>query len=93
MNIFFSKMIKAGERRREFNFRKLPGEDMRFHVDVTDDRGSRVIFQMYKNEEGRWCANTQNLPVWIDNPEEMLGSVIEEEYRSILASINAQERR
>ena len=40
-NIHFTRLIKAAGRLREFNFRKLP--DHLFHVDVSDERGNRII--------------------------------------------------
>lgn len=84
MNIYFSKIIKAGERQREFNFRKLPGdENSGYHVDVTDDRGNRVIFSMYRTAEGQWKTTAQKLPLWIHNCEDILGNVIEEELKSL----------
>jgi hypothetical protein len=44
----FSKLLKAGGRLREFNFRKLTDkpEEGWFHVDVADERGDRIIFQL-----------------------------------------------
>jgi hypothetical protein len=86
MNIYFSKIIKAGERQREFNFRKLPGEESSgYHVDVTDDRGNRLIFSMYRNVDGHWKTTAQKLPLWIHNSEEILGSAIEEELKALQA--------
>jgi hypothetical protein len=79
MSIFFSKVIKAGERQREFNFRRMTdGSDLKFHVDVPDDKGNRIIFQMLKNEEGRWEASTPFLPAWIVEAEQILHDAIQE---------------
>jgi hypothetical protein len=79
MSIFFSKVIKAGERQREFNFRRMAdGSDLKFHVDVPDDKGNRIIFQMLKNEEGRWEASTPFLPAWIQGAEQILNEAIQE---------------
>lgn len=83
MNIYFSKVIKVGDKQREFNFRKLPGNtQINYHVDVTDDKGIRLIFSMYKDASGRWHTAAQTLPIWIHNAEEILGNVIEEESKS-----------
>ena len=80
MSIFFSKVIKAGERQREFNFRKMSdGSDLKYHVDVPDDKGNRIIFQMLKNEEGRWEASTPFLPAWIQGAEQILNDAIMEQ--------------
>lgn len=79
MNIFFSKVIKAGEKQREFNFRQVPSaEQASYTVDVPDDKGNRVIFNMFRNEEGQWKTSAQSLPVWIHNAEMALSQAIEE---------------
>lgn len=78
MNIYFSKLIKAGERLREFNFRQLSQHDnSSYHVDVNDDKGNRIIFSMYRNAEGKWKTSAQKLPLWIHNAELILGDAIE----------------
>lgn len=78
MNIYFSKVIKAGERQREFNFRRLSNaDDASYHVDVNDDKGNRIIFSMYRDAEGKWKTSAQKLPIWIHNAELVLGEVIE----------------
>ena len=66
MSTYFSKVIKAGERQREFNFRQTSNNDeTRYSVDVPDDKGNRVMFSMYKNAEGMWKTSAQLLPLWI----------------------------
>jgi hypothetical protein len=80
MSTYFSKVIKAGERQREFNFRQLSsGADIKYHVDVPDDKGNRIIFQMYKDVEGRWKTSASVLPLWIHNAEDILNDVIAEQ--------------
>ncbi|MGZ3837857.1 MAG: hypothetical protein ACXVMS_07370 [Flavisolibacter sp.] len=80
MSTYFSKVIKAGERQREFNFRQLSsGADLKYHVDVPDDKGNRIVFQMYKDVEGRWKTSASLLPLWIHNAEELLSDVIAEQ--------------
>lgn len=80
MAIFFSKVIKAGERQREFNFRKLSqSTDPDFHVDVPDDKGNRIKFTMSCNEEGRWTPTTPSLPAWIQHVEDHLNQAILEQ--------------
>ncbi|HEX2609192.1 MAG TPA: hypothetical protein VHK91_17545 [Flavisolibacter sp.] len=77
MSTYFSKVIKAGERQREFNFRQLTaGSEIKYHVDVPDDKGNRIIFQMYKDVEGRWKTSAQVLPLWIHNAETVLSEAI-----------------
>ena len=78
MNIYFSKVIKAGERQREFNFRRLSNaDDSSYHVDVNDDKGNRIIFSMYRDAEAKWKTSAQKLPLWIHNAEVLLGEAIE----------------
>jgi len=78
MNIYFSQVIKAGERQREFNFRRLSSaDDASYYVDVNDDKGNRIIFSMYRDAEGKWKTSAQKLPIWIHNAELVLGEVIE----------------
>lgn len=79
-NVYFSKIIKVGDRLREFNFRKLPGAVNSFHVDVTDDRGQRIIFTMFKDEENSWKIASQNLPLWVNYAEGSLAEIINENY-------------
>ena len=79
MSIYFSKIIKTGERQREFNFRRLSSAaDASYTVDVPDDRGNRIVFSMYQNAEGTWKTAAQNLPIWIHNAETVLADAIAE---------------
>jgi hypothetical protein len=77
-NIQFTKLIKAPTHLKEFNFRKLPGETEKFHVDVNDDRGNRIMFNM-KSEGGNWRIIEENVPKWVTEAEAKLQSAIEEE--------------
>ncbi len=64
---------------REFNFRKPNGrEEALCTVDVSDDRGHRIIFNM-KKEDGRWKIVPQTLPNWVVQFEDKLNELIEEE--------------
>jgi hypothetical protein len=79
MSTYFSKVIKAGERQREFNFRQTSANDeSRYSVDVPDDKGNRVMFSMYKNADGHWKTAAQLLPMWIHDAENSLADAIEE---------------
>jgi hypothetical protein len=79
MSSYFSKVIKAGERQREFNFKLTSvNDENRYSVDVPDDKGNRVLFSMYKNADGAWKTSAQLLPLWIHNAEESLAEAIEE---------------
>ncbi|MHA4807194.1 hypothetical protein ACX0G9_03770 [Flavitalea flava] len=78
-NIQFSKLVKADGRQREFNFRKSNGlREGLFTVDVSDDRGNRIIYSMQK-EDGIWKIVKQNLPPWIWENEATFHTLIEEE--------------
>lgn len=78
-NIQFTKLVKVDGRLREFNFRKLggPNEGI-FTVDVSDDRGNRILFRM-KKEEGTWKILPQPLPNWVMEKEPVFHDLIEEE--------------
>ena len=79
MSIYFSKVIKAGDRQREFNFTQMPGSvGVGYSVDVPDDRGERVYFQLVPNGEGRWVTPMEGLPNWVYISTEALSSAIEE---------------
>lgn len=77
--IQFSYQFKAGDRQREFNFRKLntPSEE-KFNVNVSDERGNRIVFSMEKKETG-WKIITSSLPQWITDSEANLHKLIEDE--------------
>ena len=79
MKPYFTKVVKAGDRLREFNFRKFstPGDLM--HVDVSDERGSRHIFKMQRSEADKWRIDDKNLPVWIYEAEDKLNEAIQTE--------------
>jgi hypothetical protein len=81
-NIQFTKLIKADGRLREFNFRKVNGlREELFTVDVSDDRGNRIMFKMHK-EGGDWFIRSeQPLPDWVENSTAKFNESIEEELR------------
>lgn len=79
MSTYFSKLIKAGDRLREFNFRLASiNDNNRYTVDVPDDKGNRVLFSMYRNADGEWKIAAQLMPMWIHNAEIDLANAIEE---------------
>lgn len=84
MSTYFSKVIKAGERLREFNFRQLmsPADNL-YHIDVSDDRGNRVIFKMHKEDDGQWKFVTQPLPEWVSSIEGPLSDAIKEQLQQL----------
>ena len=80
-NIQFTKLVKADGRLREFNFRKTNGmQGELFTVDVSDDRGNRIMFRMQKTD-GSWKIMDQQLPAWIIENEPGFHELIEEEMR------------
>lgn len=81
-NIQFTRLIKAEGRLREFNFRKQNGPNGElFTVDVSDDRGNRIIFHMHK-EDNSWKIVETQLPEWIWKNEAKLHELIEEELKN-----------
>jgi hypothetical protein len=82
-NIHFTKLVKVNGRLKEFNFRKLggPNEGL-FTVDVSDDRGNRLLFRMQKEQEN-WKILPQQLPTWVMDKENTFHDLIEEELRSL----------
>ncbi|MEP6844844.1 MAG: hypothetical protein ABI861_02535 [Panacibacter sp.] len=85
-NVHFTKLVKINGRSvKEFNFRKMNnGNDdtYSFSVDVSDDRGNRIMFQMRK-EDNVWHIVEELLPVWITEQETKLNELIEEEMKSL----------
>jgi hypothetical protein len=81
--VHFTRLIKAGGRLREFNFRKLNGLDQEtFTVDTVDDRGNRILFRMQKKDNSHWAIIPQILPRWIEENEGKLDESIENELQS-----------
>jgi hypothetical protein len=79
-NLHFTRLIKAKDKLREFNFRRLPAQNgTLFHVDVNDDRGNRLMFKMQKEGTGPWRILNDILPPWIFESEEKLGLAIEDQ--------------
>ena len=76
--VHFTRLIKAGGRLREFNFRKVTveGEEI-FNADTVDDRGNRILLRMQK-KDGKWILSPlQILPQWITENEDKFNSEIE----------------
>ncbi|MBC7904554.1 MAG: hypothetical protein H7Y27_14105 [Gemmatimonadaceae bacterium] len=81
-NIQFTRLVKADGRLREFNFRKINGiQGSLFTVDVSDDRGNRILFRMQK-EDANWKIIQQPLPEWIWKNEANFHELIEEELKN-----------
>ena len=78
--VHFTRIIKAGGRLREFNFRKIRGlEHETFTVDTVDDRGNRLLLRMEKNNDNHWAIVQQALPRWIPESEDKMNEAIEDE--------------
>jgi hypothetical protein len=78
MKPYFTKLVKAGNLLREFNFRKFPEPANLIHVDVSDERGSRHIFKMQRSDK-EWKIDDKDLPGWIYEAEEKLSQAIQNE--------------
>ncbi|MFT3675554.1 MAG: hypothetical protein QM781_06620 [Chitinophagaceae bacterium] len=82
--VHFTRLIKAGGRLREFNFRKLRQlEEDIFSVDTVDDRGNRIIFYMHKRNTTHWTIIPQPLAAWITDNEVKLSEEIEAELQQV----------
>ena len=78
-NVHFTKLVKIADRLREFNFRRVPdATEQLFHVDVSDDRGNRIVFRIRKNQT-HWQIVEQSLPQWVYSTEKIISEVITEE--------------
>ncbi len=78
--VHFTRLIKAGGRLREFNFRKLRQlEEEIFSVDTVDDRGNRILFYMRKDGNSNWSITPQPLPTWVTENETKLREQIDDE--------------
>ena len=81
-NIQFSKLVKCDGRLREFNFRKVNGlNDELFTVDVSDDRGNRIMFKMHKEPSGWALQPGMPVPEWVRVAAPQFNDLIEEELR------------
>ncbi len=79
-NIQFTKLIKVDGRLKEFNFRKPNSkQEGLFTVDVIDERGARIIFNMEKTANA-WKITNTALPVWVIENENAFNEIIEEEF-------------
>ena len=55
-------------------------------MDVTDDRGQRIMFTMYPDAEHTWHISTSEVPQWIHYAQNILGQLIENEVSSTEAN-------
>ena len=79
-NIQFTRLIKAPVQQREFNFRRIPNKAVdTFHVDVSDEKMNRIMFQVQKDTSGHWRIIDATLPIWISNVEAKLDEILETE--------------
>ena len=78
-NVHFTRLVKIADRLREFNFRRVPdATEQLFHVDVSDDRGNRIVFRLRK-QDNRWQIMEQSMPQWVFTTEKTLSDLITEE--------------
>jgi len=83
MSIHFSKIIKAGDRNREFNFTRTNRLSNQYSVNVPDERGNRISFIM-QQEDGGWKASMDILPPWVLEAQQELSKAIEEENKEVV---------
>jgi hypothetical protein len=78
----FTRLVKMEGRLREFNFRKMrtPDEEQ-FSVNVCNERGDRILFNMEKKDNG-WRIQSTELPKWILQNEGRLNEAIEDELKN-----------
>jgi hypothetical protein len=79
MGVAFSKIVMAGGKNREFNFRKISTGNASFYVDVTGDRGERIAFSLYREGDGTWQLHLPTGPAWIGEAVALLGNAIDAE--------------
>ena len=80
-NIQFTKLIKVDGRLKEFNFRKPNSrQEGSFTVDVIDDNGVRIIFNM-EFKESNWKIVSRQLPPWVIESEPAFNEMIYEEFK------------
>ena len=84
MSIHFSKIIKAGDRNREFNFTRTNRSGTQYNVNVPDERGNRIFFTMYQ-EGSAWKISPDVIPNWVISAEEELSRAIEEDIKAEMA--------
>ncbi|HEV8507706.1 MAG TPA: hypothetical protein VGQ53_19985 [Chitinophagaceae bacterium] len=78
--VTFTRLIKAGGRLREFNFRKFTKENQDlFSVDTVDNRGDRILFRMQRSDNNHWSITQMEPPTWIRENESLLDEAIETE--------------
>ena len=65
-NIQFTKLLKAGGRLHEFNFRRSEGASgPLFTVDVADQHGGRHYIIFHYTDKN-WVLKTKDIPAWIE---------------------------
>jgi hypothetical protein len=79
-NVSFTKLIKSGDKLREFNFRKLPNKENVFHVDVADDKGKRIVFTMQPDGDGSWQIIEGDKPAWLYFSVDLLAKALGDEW-------------
>jgi hypothetical protein len=80
MSVAFSRIIKAGNRQREFNFTQAySGSDRNFVIDVVTDAGERISFRMDQTHDGQWVTLSPYAPPWIQEVTSVLAEAITEE--------------
>ena len=89
INVTFSRYVKMNGRLWEVNFRKLSRGNNLFYADTATLQGERIAFEV-DGEHGTWKVSGKNVPQWIVEYEQNIGSAIEqgmkERFPQLLAS-------
>lgn len=77
--VHFSKLVKIGNRLREFNYKKNNNAgDLVFDVDTADERGNRIFFRLQKVDSEWTLSANQPLPDWILQHQQALINELED---------------
>jgi hypothetical protein len=77
INVTFSKYVKMTGRLWEVNFRKLSRGTNLFYADTATLQGERISFEV-QMENGSWTIKGMNVPAWIRENEQNIGSAIQQ---------------
>ena len=75
-NITFTRLVRTGNRLREFNFRRR--SDNTYDCDVSGDYNERFFFKMIHGGE-KWQIHAKHIPEWIIDVEFLIDENLKEE--------------
>lgn len=76
-NVQFTRLLKVDGRLKEFNFRRVGNGILpTYTVDVSDDKGNRIMMKVEK--DGEWkISNPETVPNWVLKQESQFHQIIE----------------